>query len=124
LINEIDKVIEQIKNSQSIVLPRLIIGKHTAVSSSGLTNPYSKAKALASYEIARLVAKLSAEGAYKEKNRERRLLTVSASHELIRQAAKLADEAHEIEKHSDSVNRYIHATTGKTLTKTKFFDSV
>ena len=34
---------------------------------------------------------------------------------------KLADE---IEKHSDSVNRYIHATTGKTLTKKKFFDSV
>ena len=124
LINEIDKVIEQIKTSQPIVLPKLVIGKHTAVSNSGLTNPYSKAKALASYEIARLVAKLSAEGAYKEKDRERRLLTVSASHELIRQAAKLADEAREIEKHSDSVNRYIHATTGKTLTKKKFFDSV
>ena len=124
LVNEIDKVIEQIKNSQSITLPKLVIGKHTAVSNSGLTNPYSQAKALASYEIARLVARLSAEGAYKEKDRERRLLTVSASHELIRQAAKLADEAREIEKQTDSVHRSIHDSSGKTVIKKKFFDQV
>ena len=79
---------------------------------------------MASYEIARLVARLSAEGAYKEKDRERRLLTVSASHELIRQAAKLADEAREIEKQTDSVHRKIHDSSGKTITKKKFFDSI
>lgn len=122
LVDEIDKVIECIKNSQSVVLPHVIIDKYKAIEHSGLSNPYSKSKALASFEIARLVARLSAEGGYKEKDREKYLLVVSGSHELIRQAAKLADEAREMEKQNDSVHRSIHDNSGKTLTKKKFFD--
>ena len=123
LLHEIDLVISAINNSQPIVLPHVIVDKHKALVHSGLSNPYAKSKALASYEMAKLVGRLSAEGGYKEKNRDKYLLVVSASHELIRQAAILADEAREIEKGSDNVFRQIHDSEGNYATKNKLMDS-
>ena len=122
LLHEIDLVISAINNSQPIVLPHVIVDKHKALVHSGLSNPYAKSKALASYEMAKLVGRLSAEGGYKEKNRDKYLLVVSASHELIRQAAILADEAREIEKGSDNVFRQIHDSEGNYATKNKLMD--
>tara|TARA_B100000749_G_C18403471_1_gene455850 strand:- start:149 stop:973 length:825 start_codon:yes stop_codon:yes gene_type:complete len=123
LVHEIDLVVSAINNSQPIVLPRIIVDKHKALSHSGLSNPYAKSKALASYEMAKLVGRLSAEGGYKEKDRQKYLLVVSASHELIRQAAILADEAREIEKTHDNVFRQIHDSEGNYATKNKLLDS-
>ena len=123
LIHALDSFINESTNGNAN-LPNIIIDKHQALEHSGLSNPYAKSKALASYEMARLVGRLSAEGGYKEKDREKYLLVVSASHELIRQAAKLADEARELEKENDTVHRNIHDSSGKTLTKKKFFDTL
>ena len=123
LIHALDSFINESTNGNTN-LPNIIIDKHQALKHSGLSNPYAKSKALASYEMARLVGRLSAEGGYKEKDREKYLLVVSASHELIRQAAKLADEARELEKENDTVHRNIHDSSGKTLTKKKFFDTL
>ena len=123
LLHEIDLVISALNNSQPTVLPHIIIDKHKALSHSGLSNPYAKSKALASYEMAKLVGRLSGEGGYKEKDRDKYLLVVSASHELIRQAAILADEAREIEKTHDNVFRQIHDSEGNYATKNKLLDS-
>ena len=123
LIHALDSFINESTNGNTN-LPNIIIDKHQALEHSGLSNPYAKSKALASYEMTRLVGRLSAEGGYKEKDREKYLLVVSASHELIRQAAKLADEARELEKENDTVHRNIHDSSGKTLTKKKFFDTL
>ena len=123
LIHVLDSFINESTHGNAN-LPNIIIDKHQALEHSGLSNPYAKSKALASYEMARLVGRLSAEGGYKEKDREKYLLVVSASHELIRQAAKLADEARELEKENDTVHRNIHDSSGKTLTKKKFFDTL
>jgi methylenetetrahydromethanopterin dehydrogenase len=47
---------------------------------------------------------------------------VAAAHELLGEAAKLAKEAREIEKYSDSVLRMPHARKGELLKKTKLME--
>lgn len=121
LHEEIDRTVESIKKG-TVHLPRLIIDKEIAVSRGEFFNPYAKAKAMASFEMARLAGELSAEGAYKVKERERYLSIVASAHELMREAAILADQAREIEKSSDKVSRRIHMIDGSLKTKKAFFD--
>ncbi len=47
---------------------------------------------------------------------------VAAAHELLREAAKLAYEAREMEKQTDSLVRMPHARTGEILKKVKLQD--
>jgi hypothetical protein len=49
-------------------------------------------------------------------------LTAAAGHEVMRAAAKLADEAREMEKAGDSVSRHPHARTGELMNKTGLLD--
>ncbi|MCW4030883.1 MAG: hypothetical protein NWE80_00790, partial [Candidatus Bathyarchaeota archaeon] len=44
---------------------------------------------------------------------------VACAHELAQVAARLAEEAREIEKHTDTLMRKPHSKKGKPLTKTK-----
>lgn len=119
--SEIDRVIAQLKKGEETLLPRLIVDKEVALEYSGLESPYAYAKAMASFEAARSVAALSTEGCFKVKERKRYLSIVAAAHELMRQAALLADEAREIEKSNDSVTRVIHLRSGFLRRKTKLF---
>jgi methylenetetrahydromethanopterin dehydrogenase len=43
---------------------------------------------------------------------------VASAHELLRTAARLAEEARELEKATDSILRTPHAADGKVLSKT------
>ena len=54
------------------------------------------------------------------KGRENYMPVVGSAHELMRMAAKLADEAREMEKATDSVIRRPHAKDGKILEKREF----
>ena len=119
---EIDKIVDQTEAVQKMVLPRIIVDKETAANCGQFNNAYAKAKAMASFEIARRVADLSTQGSYVIKERERFLPIVAAAHEMMRAAAKLADEAREAEKSSDSVSRTPHNPEGATFSKTKLFD--
>jgi methylenetetrahydromethanopterin dehydrogenase len=118
---EIDKVIKQIEDGEEPDLPQVVANKETALAHSGLENPYAHAKAMASFEAARRVAALSTEGCFKVEGWENYLPIVTAAHELMRQAALMADEAREVEKANDSVTRVVHFRSGALRRKTKLF---
>jgi methylenetetrahydromethanopterin dehydrogenase len=103
-------------------LPRVIIDSDKAVSSSGIVNSYARAKAKAAYEMAEKVGELNIKGCFMQKDPEQYIETVASAHELLRAAAALADEAREIEKADDAVDRRPHSGDGKTLQKEKLFD--
>jgi methylenetetrahydromethanopterin dehydrogenase len=124
IYTEIDKVIEQVKRGQKISLPRIIVDKEMAVSYGDFSNPYAKAKAMASYEMAREVNSLTTKACYVIKERERYLPMVAAAHEMMRKAAILADEAREIEKSSDTVARKPHLPDGSVLKKIKLLEEL
>jgi len=120
---EIDKTIDSIEKGK-LSLPKLVIDSEVAVNSAGFKNPYARSKAMAAYEIACLVSKISNRACFEEKDPKKYILLASTSHELMRIAARLADEAREIEKTNDSVLRTPHAKTGEILRKEKLLEEL
>lgn len=119
---ELDKVIEQIGRGVKPMLPQVVIEKEIALAAAQITNPYAHGKAIAAFEAARRVASLSTEGTFKVEEPERYLPILAGAHELLRQAAKTADEAREMEKANDTVIRLAHFSKGETRKKTKLGD--
>jgi methylenetetrahydromethanopterin dehydrogenase len=122
LTAEIDRAIESIKKGIQIPLPKIVVDKEKAIKAASFSNPYSATKAMAAYETARRVADLSVEGCFAVKEWERYTQIVSAAHEMMRQAARLADDAREIEKGQDAVSRTPHYDDGSILKKRKLMD--
>jgi len=122
LSQEIDKVIQSIQKGKALTLPRIVINKEKAIEASGLNNPYAKAKAMAAHEIARRVADLTVEGCFVVKEWERYTQLVAAAHEMMREAAKLADEARELDKAEDMILRTPHHNDGSILLKRKLLE--
>lgn len=118
----LDKVIEEIKAGQKPVLPELIINKTAALAASDIKNPYAYAKAMAAYEASKEVASLSTEGVFKLEERSEAMPVLAAAHELMRMAAKLADEAREIEKANDTAVRLAHFKKGDLRRRVKLFE--
>ena len=56
------------------------------------------------------------------KEREKYILVVASAHEMIRYAAKLVEEAREIEKSLDTVSRKPHGSDGRILDKKKLIE--
>ncbi|MEM1515287.1 MAG: F420-dependent methylenetetrahydromethanopterin dehydrogenase [Candidatus Bathyarchaeia archaeon] len=112
IVEEIDKVINAIKSKENPILPRLVVDNKTAVERAGFSNPYAKAKAMAAYEMAKQVSVITIEACFKIHDPEIYTPLVAAAHELMRTAARLADEAREIEKESDSILRKPHFKDG------------
>jgi methylenetetrahydromethanopterin dehydrogenase len=122
LTAEIDRAIESIKKGIQIPLPKIVVDKEKAIKAASFSNPYSATKAMAAYETARRVADLSVEGCFAVKEWERYTKIVSAAHEMMRQAARLADDARETEKAQDAVSRIPHYDDGSILKKRKLMD--
>ena len=122
LWQEIDKVIQPLQKGAAPVLPRVLVNKEKAVESSGLNNPYARAKAIAAHEIAKRVADLTTEGCFVVKERERYTQLVAAAHEMMREAARLAEEAREMEKAQDMIFRSPHNSEGAILSKRKLME--
>jgi methylenetetrahydromethanopterin dehydrogenase len=118
----IDEVIETCRKGAQLKLPTVIVDKEVATKAAGFSNEYAKAKAIAAYEIARNVAGLTVEGCFVVKEWDRYTRLVAAGHEMMRVAAKLADEAREIEKGQDLVQRTPHHNDGTILWKTKLIE--
>ena len=93
----IDTVIEQAE-AGSIELPKLIVTAEKAAEAGGFANPYAKAKAIKGFENF--------------------IPLVAAAHEIAACAAKLAQEAREIEKANDTVLRTPHMKEGNPGCKT------
>jgi methylenetetrahydromethanopterin dehydrogenase len=116
---EIDKVIYAIENEQDPVLPRLIVDLKIVRDRSEFNNPYAKAKAIAAYGLAEKIAEINVQACFMEKESEKYIPLVTCSHEIAQTAARLAEEAREIEKGNDTVMRKPHSKSGKLKIKTK-----
>lgn len=112
VVKELDGVIQALKRGKKPALPRVVIDKEMAVEAAGFKNPYAKAKAMAAHEISRHVAELNVEGCFRVKEWTRYVPLTAAGHEMMRAAARLADEARELEKSGDSVLRRPHFKGG------------
>jgi methylenetetrahydromethanopterin dehydrogenase len=119
---ELDKVIDQIGKGEKPTLPQVVIEKEAALAAAQISNPYAQGKAIAAFEASRRVATLSTEGTFKIEEPERYLPILAAAHELLRLAAKAADEAREVEKANDTAVRLAHFSKGETRKKTKLSD--
>ena len=121
---EVDKMIEALKQGLKPQPPKLILDKAKALAYAGYHNPYAAAKAMAAYEACRLVAELSTRGCYAVKEIGRALHYVSASHEVMRLAARMVDEAREMEKKNDTVERLIHISDGSVIRRVRLLEGV
>ena len=119
IYTELDRVIEQIKKGEKPELPEIVVNKKRAIAASGLQNPYARAKAMAAFEAARKVANLDVEGCFKTEGAQNYIPIIAAAHELMRYAAMMADEARELEKANDSVERLVHFRDGTLRKKTQ-----
>ncbi|HJH26533.1 MAG TPA: F420-dependent methylenetetrahydromethanopterin dehydrogenase, partial [Methanophagales archaeon] len=119
---EIDAVIEAIKKGEEVKVPQIIATAERAVERAKFSNPYAKAKAIAAYSMAEKVAELDVKGCFMMKNSEEYVPVVAAAHELLRAAAKLAFEAREVEKQTDSLVREPHSRTGEIMKKEKLME--
>jgi len=116
---EIDRVIAVLKEGLAVRLPRLLIDIETIRDNSDFTNPYAKAKAMAAYQIVSKIPEINTKACFMEKESEKYIPLVACTHEMAQVAAKLAEEAREIEKYSDTLARKPHSKIGEPLTKTK-----
>jgi len=116
---EIDKMIRAIKTRSSPTLPKLIIDVNTIRDRSDFKNPYAKAKAMAAYELAGKIAEINLKACFVEKESDKYIPLVACAHEIAQAAAKLAEEAREIEKYGDTLVRKPHSKSGKIKIKTK-----
>ena len=115
---EIDKVIYAIGAGQTPVLPRLVIDITVVRDNSVFINPYARAKAMAAYGMAEKVADINALACFVEKESLKYIPLVASAHEIAQAAARLADEAREMEKCTDSLRRTPHAKDGRLKSKT------
>jgi len=112
IVEAIDKVVESIKDGRKPELPKLIIDGQKALDAAGFSNPYARAKAQVAYESAQQVSKITTEACFKITESDVYVPLVAEAHEMMRAAAKLADEAREIEKADDKVLRRPHFKDG------------
>jgi len=122
ILQEIDKIIHGLKEDVIPKLPRLIIDVEDIRDKSDFKNPYAKAKAMAAYELAKKVAEINTKACFIERERERYIPLVACAHEIAQVAAKLAEEAREIEKYSDTLIRRPHSKSGKPKIKEKLME--
>jgi methylenetetrahydromethanopterin dehydrogenase len=116
---EIDNVVYAIEDGQKPVLPRLIVNLKVIRDRSEFSNPYAKAKALAAYGLAEKIAEVNVQACFMEKESEKYIPLVTCAHEIAQAAARLAEEAREIEKGNDTVMRKPHSKSGKLKIKTR-----
>jgi methylenetetrahydromethanopterin dehydrogenase len=117
LHQEIDRLIATLKEDLPVTLPKLVIDTDMIRDTSDFQNPYARAKAMAAYELAKKVAEINTRACFIEKEREKYIPLVACAHEIAQTAAKLAEEAREIEKYSDTLVRKPHSKKGEPLTK-------
>jgi methylenetetrahydromethanopterin dehydrogenase len=116
---EIDKVIYSLENRQTPVLPRIVIDMNTIRDDSTFNNPYAKAKTMAAYGMAEKIAEVDTQACFMEKESEKYIPLVACAHEIAQAAARLAEEAREIEKYNDTLLRKPHSKNGMQKVKTR-----
>ena len=122
IAEELNKVILDILEGRTPTLPQIIVDAATAIKAAKFTNPYAEAKAIAAFELAASVSKVTGKACFKLKERSDYMPLLAAAHEMMRTAALMCDEAREIEKSNDSVIRRPHHAKQHMLTKVKLHE--
>ncbi|NWF95975.1 MAG: F420-dependent methylenetetrahydromethanopterin dehydrogenase [Candidatus Thorarchaeota archaeon] len=99
----IDGIVQSLAQGKEPEMPKLHTTKEDCIKNAGFHNPYARAKAYAALQMTESVATLTTEACFREKEKERCTLLATAAHELLRAAARLADEAREVEKTNDAL---------------------
>ena len=119
---ELNKVIMDMLEGRTPTLPQIIVDAVTAIKTAKFTNSYAEAKALAAFELAASVSKVTGKACFKLKERSDYMPLLAAAHEMMRTAALMCDEAREIEKSNDTVIRRPHHAKQHILTKRKLHE--
>lgn len=122
IMRAVDSAIQQIKERRPLQLPRIVVDSRTAVNSAEFKNPYARARAIAAYEMAGKVAELNTQACFIIKEPQEYIQMATAAHEMMRQAALLAEAAREMEKSGDSVYRQPHKRDGTLVSKTSLME--
>lgn len=119
LHEEVDKAIEALARGRKPALPRVVADGPVVVARAGFSNPYAAAKALAAHRTAEAAGALAHEACFKMERPEDYIPACAAVHEMVRGAARLADEAREAEKGADRLLRTPHGKGGEILKKSR-----
>lgn len=117
IAEELNKVIMDMLEGKTPSLPQITIDATTALKAAEFSNPYAEAKAIAAFELASSVSKITAKACFVLKDREEYMPLLAASHEMMRTAAIMCDEARELEKSNDTVIRKPHHSKQHLLKK-------
>ena len=122
ITEELNKVIMDMLESRTPTLPQIIIDSAIASEFAQFSNPYAKVKAIAAFELATSVSKLTGKACFQLKEKSDYMPLLAAAHEMMRTAAIMCDEAREIEKYNDTVIRKPHNSKQQLLTKKGLYD--
>ncbi|MFX0011651.1 MAG: F420-dependent methylenetetrahydromethanopterin dehydrogenase [Candidatus Hermodarchaeota archaeon] len=119
---ELNKVIMDMLEDKTPILPQIIVDATKAVKTAKFSNPYAEAKAIAAFELAASVSKVTGTACFKLQERSEYIPLLAAAHEMMRTAALMCDQARELEKSNDTVIRRPHHAKQHILTKVKLHD--
>ena len=122
IAEELNKVILDMLEGRSPTLPQVIIDSNVATQAAKFSNPYARSKAIAAFELAAAVSKITGKACFQLKERSDYMPLLAAAHEMMRTAALMCDEAREIEKYNDTVIRRPHHAKQYFLTKIGLHD--
>ena len=122
IAEELNKVILDMLEGRSPSLPQIIVDSNVATEAAKFSNPYAKVKAIAAFELAASVSKVTGKACFQLKERSEYMPLLAAAHEMMRTAAIMCDEAREIEKSNYTVIRKPHHSKQHFLTKIGLFD--
>jgi len=122
IAEELNKVIIDMLEGRPPTLPQTIVDAATAIKTAKFTNPYAEAKAIAAFKLAASVSKVTGKACFKLQERSEYMPLLAASHEMMRMAAIMCDEAREIEKSNDTVIRRPHHAKQHMLSKVKLHE--
>lgn len=122
IAEELNKVIIDMLEGRTPTLPQIIVDAAKAIKTANFTNPYAEAKAIAAFELAASVSKVTGKACFKLQERSDYMPLLAAAHEMMRTAALMCDEAREIEKSNDTVIRRPHHAKQHMLTKVKLHE--
>lgn len=103
-------------------LPTILATPEKCAERMNFQNPYARAKAVGALHMAQTVATIDAAACFRLKELEQIALAAAAGHEVMRAAARLADESRELEKAGDTVSRKPHARSGELMKKTRLLE--
>lgn len=113
---ELDKTIEGVKKGE-VYLPRAEVSDSYSLPKAGFSNPYARSKAAVALRLLEAAAQMNYRACFVEKELKKYVRLAASAHEAVRTAARMADEARELEKGSDAVLRTPHSRSGKILKK-------